>query len=168
MGESWDPATGASTVDNSYGTLKASIDASLERLGRIDLLQIHKSTAENLASADVARAVEYARRCGIRHFGASVSDAVAAVAAVDTGWCSYVQFPFSMANSTLAEIFPLARQKSIKAIVNRPFAMGALAAGAEAFEFIRKQDLNGVVLTGTKSVAHLRENESAFRLTFRR
>ncbi|HEU5177841.1 MAG TPA: aldo/keto reductase [Burkholderiales bacterium] len=168
MGEFWDPATGVSTVNHSYSSLKASIHTSLERLGRIDLLQVHKSTVENLASADVLRAIEYARGCGVHCFGASVSDLAAAQAAGETGWCSYLQFPFSAANSALGGIFALARAKSIKVVINRPFAMGAIAAGAEPFEFIRKQDFSGVVLTGTKSVAHLRQNDAAFRLTFRR
>ena len=162
MGESWDAATGASTVDHSYGALKASIDTSLGRLGRIELLQIHKSSAENLVSADLGRAIEYARRCGVRQFGASVSDTAAAVAAVESEWCSYLQFPFNMANTALAGIFPLARAKSIRVIINRPFAMGAIGASTEAFDFIRKQDFRGVILTGTKSVAHLRENHAAF------
>ncbi|MGH8733641.1 MAG: aldo/keto reductase, partial [Burkholderiales bacterium] len=60
MGEWWNAASGASTVDHRYESLKRSIDRSLELLGRIDLLQVHKATAENLQSADVARAIEYA------------------------------------------------------------------------------------------------------------
>lgn len=162
MGEWWDGET--STVDHRYDALKRSIDRSLELLGRIDLLQIHKSTAGNLRSSDVARAVEYARRCGIREFGASVSDLEAARAAADSGWCSYLQFPFSRANTALAAVFPLARERGLKLIVNRPLAMGALGAtAAEAFAFVRAQQFRGVVLTGTKSIRHLSENVAAFR-----
>jgi aryl-alcohol dehydrogenase-like predicted oxidoreductase len=168
MGESWDAASGASTVDHSYPALKASIDASLERLGRIDLLQVHKSTAQNLVSPDVARAVEYARSCGIRQFGASVSDLAAAKAATRSDWCSWLQFPFNRANTALADIFPLARAKAMKAIINRPLAMGQIDATEEAFAFVRNQDFSGVVLTGTKSIAHLRANYSAFSLSARR
>lgn len=162
MGESWDPATDTSTVDHRFDALKASIDASLERLGRIDLLQLHKSNAASVLSADVARAVEYARGCGVRHFGASVSDLAAADAAGRTSWCSYLQFPFNRANTALADIFPLARTKGMKLVINRPLAMGAIAARADAFAFVRDQDFSGVVLTGTKSIVHLRENYAAF------
>jgi aryl-alcohol dehydrogenase-like predicted oxidoreductase len=162
MGEWWDPATGASSVDHCYAALKQSIDRSLQLLGRIDLLQVHKATAENLASPDVARAVEYARSCGILHFGASVPDMAAAEAASRTGWCSYLQFPFNRENTALAGMFPLLRTKRMKAIVNRPLAMGAIEARAEAFDFVRQQDFDGVVLTGTKSLAHLEENYAAF------
>jgi aryl-alcohol dehydrogenase-like predicted oxidoreductase len=162
MGEWWDPASAASTVDHRYGSLKRSIDRSLELLGRIDLLQVHKATAENLQSPGVARAIEYARACGIRHFGASVPDLAAAEAAGRTGWCSHLQFPFNTANTGLAPIFPLARSKGLKLVINRPLAMGEIPSRAEAFAFIRSQDFSGVVLTGTKSIAHLTENHAAF------
>jgi len=162
MGEWWDPASTASTVDHRYESLKRSIDRSLELLGRIDLLQVHKATAQNLQSADVARAVEYARSRGIPHFGASVADVAAADAATRTEWCSHLQFPFSRANTRLAPIFDLARKRGLKLIINRPLAMGEMAATADAFRFISSQDFTGVVLTGTKSVAHLMENHAAF------
>ena len=145
MGESWDAASDTSNVDHRYDSLKASIDASLDRLGHIDLLQVHKSNVQALISVDVARAVEYARHRGIRHFGASVSD----LAAAD-------------ANTALADIFPLARKTGMKLLINRPLAMGAIAASADAFAVVRDQDFSGVVLTGTKSIAHLRENYAAF------
>lgn len=157
MGESW--TDGSSTVDHSYEALRRSIDRSLERLGRIDLLQVHKSTSEVLRSSDVARAIEYARACGVREFGASVSDLDAARVAAASGWCSCLQFPYSLANTALAPIFAL----PVKLIVNRPLAMGALSAtAADAFAFIRRQEFNGVVLTGTRSIAHLSENHAAF------
>jgi len=163
MGEWWDPASGASTVDHRYEPLARSIDRSLELLGRIDLLQVHKATAENLQTPDVARAVEYARGRGIRHFGASVADEAAAAAAIRTRWCSYLQFPYNRANTRLAPIFGLARDAGLKLIVNRPLAMGELPATADAFGFIRSQDFSGVVLTVTRSVAHLIENHAAFQ-----
>ncbi|MGH8690839.1 MAG: aldo/keto reductase [Burkholderiales bacterium] len=162
MGEWWDSASGASTVDHRYESLARSIDRSLELLGRIDLLQVHKATAENLVTPDVARAVEYARACGIGHFGASVTDEAAAAAAIRTGWCSHLQFPFNRANTGLAPIFPLARASGLNLVINRPLAMGELPATAEAFGFIRSQAFSGVVLTGTRSVAHLVENHAAF------
>jgi aryl-alcohol dehydrogenase-like predicted oxidoreductase len=162
MGESWDAASETSSVDHRYDSLKASIDASFDRLGQIDLLQVHKSNAPALLSRDVARAVEYARSRGIRHFGASVSDLATAEAAGRISWCSYLQFPFNRTNTALADIFPLARTNGMKLLINRPLAMGAIAASADAFAFVREQGFSGAVLTGTKSIAHLRENHAAF------
>jgi aryl-alcohol dehydrogenase-like predicted oxidoreductase len=163
MGESWDPATGQSTVDHSYDALKRSIDHSLTLLGRIDLLQVHKATADNLRSAEVARAIEYARSCGVGAFGASIPDLAAATVAAGTGWCSHLQFPFNRANTKLAPIFDLARERGSKLIVNRPLAMGELRETvADAFRFVRAQQFQGVVLSGTKSIAHLAQNHAAF------
>jgi aryl-alcohol dehydrogenase-like predicted oxidoreductase len=162
MGEWWDAEKDASTVDHRYESLKRSIDRSLELLGRIDLLQVHKATVENLQSADVSRAIEHARACGIAHFGASVADVATAEAASRTGWCSHLQFPFNRANTSLAPIFPLARANGLKLLINRPLAMGGIPSSADAFGFIRSQDFSGVVLSGTKSIAHLTENHAAF------
>ena len=162
MGENWDAARGASSVDHSYDGLARSIDRSLERLGRIDLLQVHKATAENVASADVARAVEYAQSCGVASFGASVSDLAAATAASREPWCTYLQFPFNRASTGLAPIFELAPARRLKLIINRPFAMGRLPAQREAFAFVLERQFDGVVLTGTKSIAHLMANHAAF------
>jgi aryl-alcohol dehydrogenase-like predicted oxidoreductase len=51
--------------------------------------------------------------------------------------------------------------------VNRPFAMGAMVhAGAdkrEAFRFILERNFQGVILTGTTSPEHLKENWRAFQ-----
>lgn len=154
MGETWQ---GASVVDHRYESLQRSIDRSVELLGRIDLLQLHKATADNLRSPDVGRAVEYARSRGIREFGASVPDVAAAEVAASSGWCTWLQFPYNRANTALEPIF---RLTGMKLIVNRPLAMGAL--GTEAFQFIRRRQFAGVVLTGTKSARHLAENYAAF------
>jgi aryl-alcohol dehydrogenase-like predicted oxidoreductase len=162
MGEEWDAESGGSTVDHRYDSLKRSVDRSLERLGRIDVLQVHKATAANLHSSGVARAIEYARSCGVAKFGASVSDLAAAEAASRTAWCSCLQFPFSRANTALAPVFTLSREAGLELIVNRPLAMGELRSSADAFRFIRSQDFRGVVLTGTKSIAHLTQNHAAF------
>jgi aryl-alcohol dehydrogenase-like predicted oxidoreductase len=161
MGEWWDPVSGSS-VAHDYHLLKTSINRSLELLGRIDLLQVHKATVENLHSAGVSRAIEYARACGIVHFGASVPDVATGEAASRTGWCSHLQFPFNRANTSLAPIFPLARANGLKLLINRPLAMGGIPSSADAFGFIRSQDFSGVVLSGTKSIAHLTENHAAF------
>ena len=163
MGEAWDAASGQSSVDHTYPALKRSVERSLELLGRIDLLQVHKASADNLHSRDVGRAIEYARDCGVRAFGASVADLPAAQVAAATGWCTYLQFPFSRSNTKLAPIFELARERGLKVIVNRPLAMGQLSeAVADAYRFVRARQFEGVVLTGTKSIAHLAHNHAAF------
>lgn len=169
MGENWHEATQASTVNHQLDFLKRSIDNSLAALGRIDILQVHKATADVLSSDDVAKAVEYARTCGIKQFGASVSDVAAATVASELEWCSYLQFPFNHLNTKLQPIFAIAAKKPLKLLINRPLAMGEIASGDgagsainEAFAFIKAQPFEGIVLTGTKSVSHLAENYEAF------
>jgi hypothetical protein len=54
---------------------------------------------------------------------------------------------------------------------NRPFGMGSMLYGErpvtheEAFRFVLGHSFTGVVLSGTKSKAHLRENWAAFQVS---
>jgi len=170
-GEHWDAAQGAPYVDHGYDALRRSIDNSLARLGRVDLLQIHKSTAAVLASGAVRRALEYARACGVREFGASVTDLDTARAALAEGAFGWLQFFYNRNSPQLEPVFALAA--GVRVIVNRPFAMGALMYGeheergdeaaVEAFRFVLQPRYAGVVLTGTRSPEHLRRNLDAFR-----
>ena len=61
MGEHWIDAATPPRADHSYDALRRSLDVSIRRLGRIDVLQIHKATVDNLRSADVER-IELVRR----------------------------------------------------------------------------------------------------------
>jgi aryl-alcohol dehydrogenase-like predicted oxidoreductase len=57
----------------------------------------------------------------------------------------------------------------MKAIINRPFSMGALVEAkaekspAELFAFILRAEFSGIILTGTSSIHHLQANLAAFR-----
>lgn len=170
----WDFDRRADYDDNSYDALRRSIDQSAIRLPRIDLLQLHRATADAIVCDDVKRAFEYASSLGIGKFGASVKDMAAARAALADALYTYVQLPFNLAYSAMREAFELATTAGKHVIVNRPFGMGQLlydetqrrkpdAMKTSAFEFILAQGFSGVVLTGTKSPAHLRQNVAAFR-----
>jgi len=144
--------------DSVRGSLRR---LALERLGRIDLLQIHKSTPAVLRDPGVHAALEYARRCGVTEFGASVTDLETARTAVADGF-TWLQLFYNRSNAQLAPVFSLAAGRRL--IVNRPFAMGALAdAPVEAFAFVLRARFSGVVLTGAGSLHHLRRNVEAFR-----
>jgi aryl-alcohol dehydrogenase-like predicted oxidoreductase len=162
-------------ADHGFEALARSIDSSLERLPAVQLLQIHKSTAEVLRSGAVRRAVEHARASGVREFGASVTDLEAAAAAAESGLFHTIQFFFNRRSAQLAGIFEIAARAGMRLIVNRPFAMGALLyddagrlrsgdeAMKEAFAFVLRNNFRGVILTGTSSAEHLRRNVEAFR-----
>jgi len=169
MGEHWNSAKGEPYAGHSFGALQRSLDRSLERLGQIDILQLHKSTPAALASEDVARAWEYARSLGITRIGPSASDLESARLAVEDERFSVMQVPYSVTHPLFAPVIDAAVQRGIWVAVNRPFAMGALVAdgadGADkraAFRFVL-QRRPAVVLTGTISQTHLRENWEAFR-----
>ena len=83
-----------------------------------------------------------------------------------TGRYSVIQLPFNRENPAFGDILDRAGARGMWIAVNRPFAMGALVhAGADkvvAFRFILERSFQGVVLTGTTSQAHLKENWRAF------
>jgi aryl-alcohol dehydrogenase-like predicted oxidoreductase len=171
-GEHWDFERGTSYVDHSRDALVRSIDRSLALLGSIDVLQIHKATSDVVDRPDVVAAMDYARRCGVTAFGASVSDVEAGRRALDSGLYDALQFPLNMSNAGtgMAPLLPALRASGRTAIVNRPFAMGGLvleqpfdAAASAAFRHIENALPNAVILTGTGKVAHLERNVGAFR-----
>jgi aryl-alcohol dehydrogenase-like predicted oxidoreductase len=74
FGEHWNAASGEPYADHSFDALARSLELSMARLGRIDVLQLHKTTPQALLSGSVSRAWDFAASLGIRQFGASVSD----------------------------------------------------------------------------------------------
>jgi hypothetical protein len=66
-------------------------------------------------------------------------------------------------------LLPEMDAKSVLPVINRPFAMGGLVAGASfverahaAFSFLRGRLRGGIVLTGTSKMGHLDDNVAAF------
>jgi aryl-alcohol dehydrogenase-like predicted oxidoreductase len=168
-GELWDSERG-SAVDHTRDGLCRQIDRSLQLLGRIDVLQIHKATRDVIASADVQAAFEHARANGIAHFGASVSDLEAARLALECGFYDALQFPLNTTSTTFLALLPEMKKRDQVPVINRPFAMGGLVSegtfaerAQAAFGFLRGQLRNGIVLTGTSKAAHLADNVAAFR-----
>jgi aryl-alcohol dehydrogenase-like predicted oxidoreductase len=168
FGEHWDDGAGAPFADHSYDALVRSLELSLKRLGRIDILQLHLPTPQVLRSGDLARAWEFASSCGIKVLGASVKEPVSAHIVLEDPRYSVVQVPYNLQNSSLGEFIEEATDRDYMVVVNRPYAMGELLGEdgglnkAEAFAFILRRRFRGVVLTGTKSVTHLIENIRAF------
>lgn len=165
FGEHWNGGTGEPYADHSFDALRRSLDASLERLGRIDILQLHKTTPAALASADVARAFEYARSLGIERTGPSVSDLESARIAIEAGY-SVIQLPYNRENTAFGAAIDAAAARGMWIAANRPLAMGALAGSTrDAFRFVLERRFSGAILTGTTSQDHLRENWEAFQAT---
>lgn len=173
FGDHWDAERSTAYVDHSYDALCRSLDRSLELLPRIDILQLHKATAEVMNNTDVRRAFDYARSSGIATWGASVKTLPDARAAIENDAFEYVQFPLHKANASLLPALEWARERHKTILTNRPFDEGKLIyagdrlarrkARLEAFRFLLRHDFQGTVLTGTQSPAHLKENIESFR-----
>jgi aryl-alcohol dehydrogenase-like predicted oxidoreductase len=171
FGEHWDADRNEPFVDHSYDALCRSLDQSLRHLQRIDILQLHKTTPQALRTTDLARAWDYAASLGIRRIGASVSDLESAEIVISETRYGCIQLPLNRTNTKFASSVDRASARGMWIAINRPFAMGAMLYGeqpvsrAEAFRYILDRGFTGVVLTGTKSKVHLRENWLAFHST---
>jgi aryl-alcohol dehydrogenase-like predicted oxidoreductase len=168
FGEHWDTAKGEPFVEHSFDALRRSLDGSVARLGRIDFLQLHKTTPQALGSSDLARAWEYAATLGITAIGASVSDLASAEIAIAGAGYGILQFPYNVAQHTFGDVLERAAARGMKVAINRPFGMGRMlyenreVTKAGAFAFILEKRFEGVILSGTKSPDHLEENWLAF------
>jgi len=168
FGEHWDAAKAEPFVDHSLDALRRSLDGSVARLGRIDVLQLHKTTPAVLGSNGLARAWEYAAALGITAIGASVSDLESAGLAMEGAAYGMLQFPYNAAQQTFAGVLGRAAARGMKIAINRPFGMGRMLyehrelSKADAFGFILEKRFEGVILSGTKSPDHLQENWRAF------
>ena len=168
FGELWDFERGEPSVDHSYDGLCRSLDRSMELLGRIDVLQLHKTNPDVLRSADLRRAWNYAESLGIRRIGPSVSDVESAEIALAEPRYSVMQAPFNRTNRTFADVLRRVSARGVTVISNRPFAMGEMLHGdtavpeVDALSFVLSQGFNGVILTGSKNVAHIQRNMIAF------
>ena len=169
FGELWDFDREETRVDHSYDGLCRSLDRSMELLGRVDVLQLHKANPQLLHSADLQRAWDYAQSLGIRRIGPSVSDPASAEIAVAEPRYSVMQAPYNSTNRTFEDGLRRASERAMTVLTNRPFAMGQLLHGdtpateTEALTFVLAQGFNGVILTGSKNPKHIERNMIAFQ-----
>ena len=171
MGEHWN-GDGTTRLDHSYEAMMRSLDSSVEHLRDIDLLHIHGATVEALGGADIPWVIEAARAMDIPNLGASVRDVAAARLALEMGF-EVLQFAFNASNEAMLPIFDEARAAGVTVMTNRPLASGAAIvecdaetrAGLLEAAYARCLQANpgGVILTGTRSAAHIKENLAAFR-----
>ncbi len=174
FGEHWNPDTKEPYVDHSLDALKRSFDRSYQRLGKIAVLQLHKTTPDVLLSGDVEHAFYYALDGDVDEAGASVSDLESANIVLYDGMYTSMQFPYNQSNRTFDSIIQRAGYYGVSLVINRPLQMGLAvkqsesadekqSATVDAFRFITRRDFNGVVLTGTSNIEHLKENMVAFK-----
>lgn len=165
FGEHWDHTRNEPYVDHSFDSLQRSLHQSHERLGRIDIVQLHKTSTEVLISNDTRRALDYAQSLAPT-VGASVSDPESALQVIDDRSFQWIQVPYNQTQTHFGNIIQKASRKKLKIMVNRPFQMGNILLAShdtvEPFRFILKQPFSGIVLTGTSDSRHLKENIKSF------
>ncbi|MFF2951694.1 aldo/keto reductase [Kitasatospora sp. NPDC057965] len=160
-GEAWPAAEGA-RPDHSLGALEASFERSRRLLGRIDLLQLHKCTVDDLHDEHLLAWFEGLRTSGeVGAVGVSVSSEEALRTALDAAVFDTVQFPSNSANAGFTAVFAEAERSHLP-LLNRPMASGALAAAGNPFAFHATAFRRAVVLTGTTQVRHLEANAAMF------
>lgn len=174
FGENWDFERGETSVDHSYDGLCRSLDRSMRLLGRIDVLQLHKTNPDTLRSRDLQRAWDYAESLGIRRIGPSASDPESADIAVAEPRYTVMQAPYSRMNRRFEDVLRRAAERGVTVLTNRPFLMGQMLHGEgpsteeDALAFILSQGFNGVILAGSKNPSHVERNMRAFRTVSRR
>jgi aryl-alcohol dehydrogenase-like predicted oxidoreductase len=172
FGDHWNNQAGTAYVDHSYDALCASLDKTLSLLGKLDLLQLHKTTPEVLRSIAFRKALEYAQNLGITTFGASISDEESGLMVCEAESLSAIQLPYNASNTSFEKVIDRAIERNKFVLINRPYNMGALLqlgheTGNEqkqvaAYRLILQKNFRGIILTGTKSRQHLSENLRAF------
>ncbi len=168
FGEHWDDEKGVAYGDHSYDALCRSVEQSLRRLGSIDLLQLHRTTVEVLRSPDLAKAWEFALRAGVKKIGVSASTPAPAALALELGY-GVMQMPYNVTREDMGPAFREAAARGIELLINRPYQAGARLYDAEPadrtalFAHVLKVPFQGWILTGTRSIEHLKENLGAFR-----
>jgi aryl-alcohol dehydrogenase-like predicted oxidoreductase len=113
-GDHWNPIKMAQQIDRSLGRLQTD---------RVDLLQLHSCTKEQLLQGDVIEVVQRARDAGKTRFIGYSGDGAAALYAVQSGVFDTLQISISIADQEALDlVLPVAQAQGIGVIAKRPIA----------------------------------------------
>ncbi len=105
--------------------MSAGVDRSLKRLktDRLDLLQLHSCTLEQLRQGDVIDVLRRAREAGKTRFIGYSGDGEAALWAVESGIFDTLQISVSIADQEAIDlVLPTAKKRGVGVIAKRPIA----------------------------------------------
>ena len=159
-GENFDTKTGLSITDHSLENLKASLGQSLDHLGKIDLLYIHKSSEEVLTNQVVMAellAMKKKNTAGIRFLGVSISDSKVLKNAHQKNLFEpfdVLQIPAPLVFEHRSMLEKLQVQgKAV--VVNSPIRKASQSSPRKCFQELLQEKCVSLVLTGTRN--HLSE-----------
>ena len=113
-GDHWNPAKMAAGVDRSLKRL---------RTDRVDLLQLHSCTEEQLRQGDPIDVLQRARQAGKTRFIGYSGDGAAARYAVESGAFDTLQISVSIADQEAIDLaLPAAKKQGLGVIAKRPIA----------------------------------------------
>jgi len=176
-------ATKVWTRGERSGIEQMTHSAEALKSARLDLIQVHNllDLETQLRTLRAWQAAGRVRYLGITHYTASAHADLARVLARER--LDFVQFNYSpVTRDAESRLLPLAAERGVAVLVNRPFEDGALfravrgkplpgwaadlgasSWGQLALKFIASHPAVSCVIPATGSVAHLRDNMGAAR-----
>jgi aryl-alcohol dehydrogenase-like predicted oxidoreductase len=106
---------------------EAQLAAALDRLGRVDLMQVHNlmDVRTHLPTLRAAQESGRIRHVGVTHFSPSAFDAIEAL--VRAREVDFIQIPYSLhARAAEERLLPLAQESGTAVLVMLPFEAGGL------------------------------------------
>jgi hypothetical protein len=126
-GDHWNPTKMAEQIDRSLQRLKTD---------RVDLLQLHSCTEEQLRQGDVIDVVKRAREAGKTRFIGYSGDGQAALYAVQSGIFDSLQISVSIADQEALDlVLPSAKAKGMGVIAKRPIANAVWKESSKPVEY---------------------------------
>lgn len=161
-GEKW-PSQPDEPINHSISALQSSLENSLQFLGKIDLLQLHKCTVDDMQNEKILNWFQNLKQSGaVKSIGVSVSSVDALTATAKTKLFDTIQFPANVDKSDLLNAY-LDCPTPPLAIINRPFSSGKITHRAEAYAFLKQSFEQAIILTGTTNINHLTSNINDFK-----
>lgn len=157
-GEDFDAKQGVSSVDHSLANLHSSFERSLRRLGRVDLLYLHKSTSSVLHDKSVIDAMVLMRKQGsVQLLGASISDASVLEAAVREKLLDQfdvIQTPAPILFDRL-DLITVLYEAGKAIVINSPIRKSGQKDPMLCYAELLKMSQVSMILTGTRT--HLKD-----------